>query len=247
MVNNAGEKMKKMIVIIWGLMIYLFVILMFQECMAGVVIEEVHRDREGRASTVLRYFSENKFRTDHPDSGLATVIDFREDRMLMIDQSSKSFVEVKFSEWQKEVAKRLRDDLPAITPKARKIIVKKAGEKATINGFQTEKIEIWADGELIEENWVTRDVEMKDVEKVMDKVAQGFSKQFRIEMKEGREIYEQLKSYGFPILAKDYTLTYGLRPIDVLEVKRLEKRELKDDLFLPPSGYQRIIPKAPAK
>ena len=239
--------MKKMILIIWGLMIYLFVILMFQECLAGVVIEEVHKDTEGKTSTVLRYFSENKFRTDHPDSGLATVIDFKEDRMLMIDHSSNSFVEVKFSEWQKEVAKQLKEDLPAITPKERKIIVKKAGEKATINGFQTEKIEIWADGELIEENWVTRDVEMKDVEKVMDRVAQGFSKQFRTEMKEGREIYEQLKSYGFPILVKDYKLTYGLRPIDVLEVKRLEKRELKDDLFLPPSGYQRIIPKTPKK
>jgi len=239
--------MKKMILIIWGLTIYLFVISMFQECMAGVVIEEVHKDREGRASTVLRYFSENKFRTDHPDSGLATVIDFKEDRMLMIDHSSKSFVEIKFSQWEKEVAKRLKKELPAITPRARKIIVKKAGEKASINGFQTKKIEIWADGELIEENWVTRDVEMRDVEKVMDKVAQGFSKQFRIEMKEGREIYEQLKPYGFPILVRDPTLTYGLRPIDVLEVKRLEKRELKDDLFLPPSGYQRIIPKAPNK
>jgi hypothetical protein len=167
--------------------------------------------------------------------------------MLMIDHSSKSFVEIKFSQWEKEVAKRLKEELPAITPRARKIIVKKAGEKATINGFQTEKIEIWADGELIEENWVTRDVEMRDVEKVMDKVAQGFSKQFRIEMKEGREIYEQLKPYGFPILVRDPTLTYGLRPIDVLEVKRLDKRELKDDLFLPPSGYQRIIPKAPKK
>jgi hypothetical protein len=247
MVNHTEKTMKKMILIIWGLMVHLFLILMFQECMAGVVMEGVHKDREGNASTVLRYFSENKFRTDHPDSGLTTIIDFREDRMVMIDHSSKSFVEIKFSQWEKEVAKRLKEDLLAIKPKARKIIVKKAGEKATINGFQTEKIEIWADGELIEENWVTRDVEMRDVEKVMDKVAQGFSKQFRLEMKEGREIYEQLKSYGFPILVKDHTLTYGLRPIDVLEIKRLEKRELKDEIFLPPTGYQRIIPKTSKK
>jgi hypothetical protein len=240
------DAMKRMASVIQGATIFLLIFL-FQESMAGVVIEEVHKDTEGKTSTVLRYFSENKFRTDHPDSGLSTVIDFGEDRIVMIDHSSKSFVEIKFSQWEKEVAKRLKEGFPAITPKARKIVVKKAGEKATINGFQTEKIEIWADGELIEEDWVTRDVEMRDVEKVMDKVAQGFSKQFRIEMKEGREIYEQLKSYGFPILVKDYALTYGLRPIDVLEIKRLEKRELKDGLFLPPSGYQRIIPKIPKK
>jgi hypothetical protein len=50
---------------------------------------------------------------------------------------------------------------------------------------------------------------MRDVEKVMDQVAQDFSKQFRLEVKEGREIYEQLKFYGFPILIKDHTLTYS--------------------------------------
>ena len=81
----------------------------------------------------------------------------------------------------------------------------------------------------------------------MDQVAQDFSKQFWLEMKEGREIYEQLKFYGFPILIKDHTLTYGLRAIDVLEIKRLEKRELKDEIFLPPTGYQRIIPKTSKK
>ena len=39
----------------------------------------------------------------------------------------------------------------------------------------------------------------------MDKVTQDFSNQFRLEMKERREIYEQLKSYGIPILVKDHT------------------------------------------
>ena len=62
MVNNAEETMRKVILIIWGLTINLFVILIFQECMAGVVIEEIHKDTEGKSSTVLRYFSEDKFR-----------------------------------------------------------------------------------------------------------------------------------------------------------------------------------------
>jgi hypothetical protein len=33
----------------------------------------------------------------------------------------------------------------------------------------------------------------------------------------------------------------------VLEVKKIEKKELKDEVFLPPRGYQRIVPKAPQK
>jgi hypothetical protein len=175
------------------------------------------------------------------------MIDFKNDRMVMIDHRSKSYVEIKFSQWEKEVAKRLKGKAPVTKPKARKILVRKTGETAIINGFRTEKIQILADGELIEENWVTRDVNMEEIGKVMDRIAQGFSKEFRSEMKEGREIYEKLKLYGFPILIKDYTITYGLKAIDVLEVKKIERKELKDEVFSPPSGYERIITELPKK
>src|SRR4030042_274358 len=224
------------------LLLPLFFIMVAQGGVAGVVIEEAHKDREGRGSIVLRYFSEDRFRTDHPEGGLTMIIDFKKDWMVMIDHRSKSFVEVKYSQWQREVAKQLKQDLPGIQPRVRKITLTRSGETATINGFQTEKVQIYADGELIEENWVTRDVVVKDLEKVMDKVAQGFLKEFRMEMKEGREIYEKLKAYGFPILVKDYTMTYGLGGINVLEVTRFEKKELKGEVFLPPGGYERVIP-----
>ncbi len=125
--------------------------------------------------------------------------------------------------------------------------MKGTGETATINGFRTEKIEIIADGELIEENWVTRDVDLKDVEKVMEKIALGFSREFKSEMKEGREIYDKLKTFGFPILVKDYAIAYGLRAMDVLEVKKMEKKELMDEIFLPPNGYQKIVPEPSKK
>jgi hypothetical protein len=164
----------------------------------------------------------------------------------MIDHRSKSYVEVKLSQWEREVAKRLKKESPGVTAKERKITVRRTGRTAVINGFQTEQIEILADGELIEENWMTRVVEMKEIEKVMDRVAQGFSKDFRREMKEGREIYEKLKPYGFPVLIRDYSATLGLGPMDRVEVKKIEKKELKDEVFLPPAGYQKIIPE-PAK
>jgi hypothetical protein len=66
-------------------------------------------------------------------------------------------------------------------------------------------------------------------------------------MKEGREIYDKLKAFGFPILVKDYTITYGLKAMDVLEVKKMEKRELMDEIFLPPGGYQKIVPEPSKK
>jgi len=118
--------------------------------------------------------------------------------------------------------------------------VRRAGETATLVGFRTEKVDVFADGELIEENWVTRDIDMSEVEKVMERVSKGFSKEFRAEVVEGREIYEKLKTYGFPILVKDYAVTHGLGGMDVLEVKKLEQKELKEEVFLPPKGYERI-------
>jgi len=238
--------MEKKCALGWGF-IPILLILMFQECLAGVVIDQVVRDREGNASKVIIYYSEDRFRSDHPNGGLTTMIDFKEDRMVMIDHLSKHYVEVKFSQWEKEVAERLKKSVPGTQPKSRKIVIKKTGETPTLNGFGTEKVQIFADGELIEENWVTRDISLKEVEKVMDKVALGFSKEFKTEMKEGREIYEKLKAFGFPILIKDYSITEGLGGVDVLEVKKIEKRELKDEVFLPPKGYQRILPDSSKK
>ena len=239
--------MKKKGALAWGFIVILLLILMFQECLAGVVIEQVVRDREGNASKVIMYFAENRFRSDHPNGSLTTMIDFKEDRMVMIDHLSKHYAEVRFSLWEREVAERLKKSVPDTQLKSRKIVVKKTGETPTLNGFRTEKVQIIADGELIEENWVTRDVALEEVEKVMDKVALGFSKEFKTEMKEGREIYEKIKAFGFPILVKDYTIAHGLGSVDVLEVKKIEMKELKDEVFLPPKGYQRIVPDSSKK
>ncbi|MBM4278577.1 MAG: DUF4412 domain-containing protein [Deltaproteobacteria bacterium] len=239
--------MKNRLLVISGLIGFLLSVVSIPVCRAGVVIEELHRDMEGRMGRIIRFYSGDQFRTDHPEGGVSTIIDFKGDRMVMIDHPSRSYVEIKFSRWEKEVAERLKKSMPEIKTTERRITVRGTGAKALINGFQTEKVEIWADGELIEENWMTRDVDFREVEKVMERVAKGFSKDFKVEMKEGREIYEKLKSYGIPILIKDYTLTYGLGPINVMEVRKVEKKELSGEVFLPPAGYQRIIPESPKK
>jgi len=217
------------------------------EGFAGVIVEQVVRDENGVASKAVLYLSDTQYRTDHLERGKTTVLDFKGNRLMMIDHQSKNYVEVKLSEWERDVARRLKEQSPGVKPKKREIIVRKTGKKAVINGFQAEQVEVVAGRELIEENWVTRDVEMKEIEPVMDRVARVFSKDFRNEMKEGREIYEKLKPYGYPVLIKDYTMTYGLGAIDRVEVKKIEKKELKEEIFLPPLGYQKIIPDSSKK
>lgn len=246
-VKGMEEMMKRTLLIGLGCVGVLLSSVMLSAGQAGVIIEEIHRDREGRTGRIIRYYSGDQFRTDHLEGAMSTIIDFRGDRMVMIDHSSRTYVETKFSQWEKEVSEKLKKTMPEIRTRERKITVTRTGEKARIQGFQTEKIEIRADGELIEENWMTRDVDVREVERVMEKVAKSFSKEFKVEMKEGREIYEKLKAYGIPILVKDYSLTYGLGPITVVEVRRLEKKDLGSEVFLPPPSYQRIIPEGPKR
>ena len=100
--------MKKIASVIQGMMIIFLLIFLSQECIAGVVIEQVMKDMEGKASTVFLYFSDSRLRTDHPEGGVATIMDFKNDRMVMIDHRSKSYVETKFSQWEKEVSKGLK-------------------------------------------------------------------------------------------------------------------------------------------
>jgi hypothetical protein len=240
--------MKKPVCLILGcLILSIASVGIVRESRAGMVIEQTMKDRDGTTSKLVIYSSGDRLRTDLQESGLTTVLDFKDDRLMMIDHRSKSYVDVKFSQWEKEVSKQMKKEMPGTPPPARKITVKKTGETATINGFRTEKVSISADGELIEENWVTRDVDLKEMEKVMERASQGFGKEFQQGMQEGKEIYEKLKPYGFPILIKDFAMTSGLGAIDRVEVKKIEKRDLKDDVFLPPPGYQRIVPESPKK
>ena len=209
---------------------------------AGVVIEQQMKDKEGKATQVVLYCSEDQLRTDHPESGLTTILDFKGDQILLIDHHSKGYLLMKLSQWEKEVAKELKKNNPAIRLKERVIMVKRAGETANLNGVNTEKIQVFADGELIEEHWVAKDIDMGEADRVMEKATQELSKEFQPELKEGQEIHKKVKPYGFSVLVKDYTITHGLGAIDILEVKKIERKELKDEVFLPPKGYEKIVP-----
>lgn len=237
-----GKKLFSSIVLIGALLSHLS-----GEGFAGVVVEQVVKDRNGIPAKTMLYLSSYQYRTDHPERGLTTILDFKGDRLVMIDHRARNYVEVKLSLWERDVAKRLKKESPRVKPKKREIVVRKTGKKAVINGFQTEQVEILAGGELIEENWVTRDIDVKEIEPVMDRVSQVFSRDFRHETEEGREIHKKLKPFGFPVLIKDHATTHGLGAIDRVEVKKMDKKEMKEEIFFPPVDYQRIIPEASKK
>ena len=99
----------------------------------------------------------------------------------------------------KRSCKTTQQRISGLKPKEKEIIVRRTGRTAVINSFETEQIEILAEGELIEENWVTREVNMKEIERVMDQVAKGFSKDFRLETeRKPRVIMRNSSLMAFP-------------------------------------------------
>jgi len=221
-------------------------LLMVQLSMAGTVIEQQVKDRDERPTQVILYFSGNQLRTDHPESGMATILDFKNDQIVLIDHRSKNYLSMKLSQWEKQTAIQLKKDNPAGQPKERVITVRGLGEIAMVNGYKTEKVQVLADGEVIEEHSMTKDIDMNEVDRIMEIGAQGLSTEARSQLKEGREIHRKLKPYGFSIRVTDYTTTTDRKGIDVLEVKKIERKELKPEVFQPPAGYQKITP-PPAK
>lgn len=219
-----------------------FFLLFSRNGIAGVYIEEINRDLE-RVTKVIRYFSNHQFRTDLPEYGVSTIIDFKNDRMTIIYHPIKRYEEIRFSQWEKGEAERVKKSQKEKERRGRKVEVRNTGEVAIINGFRTEKVQLFIDGELVEENYMTKEIEAGEMEKVMERIAKLFMKDLRREMREGQEIYMKLKAHGFPVLIKDYQLTYGLSPIVVMEIIKFEKREFKEEVFLPPPNYQRIPPK----
>ena len=218
-----------------------------QRSHAGVVIDQRVKDREGHATQVILYCSGTQLRTDHLESGLTTIIDLKGDRIILIDHPSKNYLSMQLSAWEREMARELKKSQPPLQPVERIITVRRFGETATLNGFKTEKVQVLAGTELIEEHWMTRDVDMSEVDQVMEKASLGFSKEFRSELKEGQEIQKRLKPYGFSILVRDYTVNPRLRSVDVLEIKKIEQKDLKEEVFSPPSGYERVMPQLPGK
>ncbi len=217
-------------------------LLMVQLAMAGTVIEQQVKERDERPTQVILYFSGSQLRTDHPESGMATILDFKNDQIVLIDHRSKNYLSMKLSQWEKQTAMQLKKGNPAGQPKERVITVRSLGEIAMVNGYKTEKVQVLADGEVIEEHSMTKDIDMNEVDRIMEMAAQGLSTEVRSQLKEGREIHRKLKPYGFSIRVRDYTISQNTGGVDTLEVKKIERKELKPEVFQPPASYQKITP-----
>ncbi|MBI4651664.1 DUF4412 domain-containing protein [Candidatus Desantisbacteria bacterium] len=205
----------------------------------GIVIEQVERSTnfEGMINTVL-FFSGNNMRMDDLENKTSTVSLFGEDTGYFISHKKKFYFRYKLSEKAKEEMKNTgqNQEKPAEDSssviKNKKIEVIKTSEKKVVNGFNVAKINIMVDNELVEEDWVTNDMDMTEVKNIIEKMKKLYSTQAG---NEEDEIAKALEKHGFSILSKRYSTFLNNEKVeDVIEVIKVEKKALSNNLFGPP-------------
>jgi len=253
------------------LLILLSSLLINSQIFAGLLLEqesylENNPEKKGKG---LIYISDNKLKFVAGNSDPVVIFNLNNNKLIKIDNKSKEYSEstpqkyVEFvrKHWiaEKKGIKKQLANLPK-EKRAQQINLlrhngidiyrdeepknwtfNKTDETKTVAGLKSNKIELFEDGKLIEELWVSNSIEEIDFKKFakfygeIQKISQGlyldlnnqdtFSKMFT-------EVYK----LGYPLESIDYKLP-GNRIEKILTIKQVE---LSDKDFRPPSDYKKI-------
>jgi hypothetical protein len=151
---------------------------------------------------------------------------------VILDHASKSYVEYPFSLWEKQVSQKIESR----NRQKKQIRVEPTGAEKEINGYITRQIQIFVDGVLFQDTWVTQDVDLEDMLETIKEVSR-FSGSSKADVKEKEEIYQKIKKWGFPIFTTEYRRFSGKTLREITEVKGIKTRNLSSDVFIPPKGY----------
>jgi hypothetical protein len=226
--------MRKQRFITCGMAILGSLFLLQDSVKAGTVIDQDMVDVWGRKSGLVLFYSEKKLRIDQKDGKLSTIMDFKKNRIVILDHASKTYVAYPFSVWEKRVSQDM-----ATKQKAQKkeIRIEATGAEKVINGFQTRQIQVFMDDFLFQDNWVTQEVNLEEMLETIKKGVGRLSGFSKTEIKEKEEIYRKINEWGFPILTTEYRQVYGKTLKEITKVARIEARRLNGNLFTPPKGY----------
>ncbi|HXG30183.1 MAG TPA: DUF4412 domain-containing protein [Thermodesulfobacteriota bacterium] len=135
--------------------------------------------------------------------------------------------------------------LPGEGTLPKKVSLKKTDESRDIAGYRSNKYEIYEDGKLSEEIWISKDIGldgeldmkkmasyMSEIKKISEKAGLGYSG-----LDEQERVLKEIYETGFPTRSVDY-LSDGSAYIE--EIVRVNKADLSDGEFQPPAGYKRI-------
>jgi Domain of unknown function (DUF4412) len=173
---------------------------------------------EGGKSSTLNYFvKDKKFRMESPSDKGAFIFDAATNKMLILMDEQKMYMEMPMdmNNMMKESTEKATGDFKA------------TGEKKEILGYTCEKF-IYTDENTKNEMWLT-----KDLGGFM-----FFNNPKEMQGSESDWQHKLLSEGYFPMVVKELESSGTVK--STFEVKGLEKMDLKDSFFTPPSEYKKF-------
>jgi len=242
----------------------LFIVLFLtSQAFAGWMVESVNRDTNGEETTEILYVQKNKMKSVGPEMIMITDLDknllyivnpkpeFKiywsgtpEEMRKEIEEMTKQMEEAylkNMSPEQREQYKQYKESMkekPKEPPTKKKFEVKKTSEKAIVAGYPTRKYQVWVNGELKEELWISSKIKIKDEIDLnkLEKFKEAMSGPEEEESYESSPEYMALMEQGIPLKS----INYSNQGNSVNEVKKVEKRKIPDSEFKVPKGYKKI-------
>ena len=225
---------------------------------AGWVIKEKKEDKNsGKSSQIVTtYFQNNMIRND--DSQFTTILNFNKKTIAIINKNSKNYWSGSLNDFIKanketmqEMMKKMTEGM---TPKEKEefekmmkpqkknysVKIEKTSEKEKIAGYEGVKYNVYVDGKLKEEIWISDKI---DISKEVDlKKVRDFNTKLR-EALNGEMTYEDTPEYE-KLMYRGYDLRKLVVSSFGVEISKeaieIEKKNIPSSEFTIPSGYNKV-------
>lgn len=250
----------------------LSVIPLAENAFSGLIMEQVRysTDNPETKERGTIHIEDNKMKFSEESGQAAAVFDLDKGEMLQINHKEKSYVKAtpeeffKFlSEIQTKVRAQLDEQLSKLPPdqkaavekklkeqgmlppesnEPKNLTLKKTGESKEIAGYSSEKVEVYKDGKLHEEVWLSEDIKEIDMEKMSEymrkikEISDSLGGTDAISDKES-EVYKELYESGFPMRKVEH---FSESNKTVEEIVKVTESDIPASEFLPPSDYKEM-------
>ncbi|MEW6145601.1 MAG: DUF4412 domain-containing protein [Thermodesulfobacteriota bacterium] len=214
----------------------------------GLIMEQVgYQQGTSNKQKVTIYIQDDKFKQVENGGPFspAVIFDLNSGDIMFVNDEKKLYIILNRDEYLKYIESVIAENKDVATS-SRNITLKKTDETATIAGYNSKKYEIYDNGKLQSEFWITSDsgfseeLDMQKMSKLMNEVKRisqnvgGSASISDNEYKIFQEIYED----GYPMKTL-YHSPEGDK-VFVEEIITVKKQDIPPSEFQPPAGYEKI-------
>ncbi|MEM7007514.1 MAG: DUF4412 domain-containing protein [Thermodesulfobacteriota bacterium] len=257
------------------ILILVFVLFASNQSFAGLIVErEKYEQNNSQRVKATIYIQENKMKFFDEQGQFYAIFDLNSGQMIQVDNVSRTYSTTKaedYFDYYKQYAKKMESamreqlselppnkraqaeammkrqgiNMPANNPGSSEITVKRTGDTSKVAGYESAKYEIYKDGQLYEELWVTSDERFAN-ELDLNKMSKYLSELTQIEHNfltnnnssdEIEKAYIEVFKSGFPMKIIDYP-KYGNAIVE--NTAKVSNKNIDSAEFEAPLGYKKV-------